>query len=366
MVVHSNTKVDKNNIKLQHISDEIAVSPENDTSLDKCKHLDTTVSNYIDNEDITKVKTTLKNDVLKFKKLAYKKTYSYLLNDAYLDYLLNQKNRKYDFLIKQVSEAIECKNVYLQQGFEYFTHTCKRKTCLSCQNKRTAELIDSYLNQLDFDKKDIYFGTATKSATSKSLLQKNVNDTINAFSVIVRNIKKTYGLEVQAIRTLECTHNILKDTYHLHVHYLIKGQKQAELFRQLWFNHWNKKSGYTIDKKAQHLTVANKNSGLELFKYCTKIEDKVSFEALSNILYVFQNRRLVQAYGMTKETVVNEETEKTVNVSNGYKTEVYKYDIEDFNYNSATDRMTKFVPSKIDLKIFQKLKDKKYAYHTTD
>lgn len=361
MVVHSNTKVDKNNIKLQHISDEIAVSPENDTSLDKCKHLDTTVSNYIDNEDFVKVKTTYKNDVLKFQKLAYKKTYSYLLNEAYLDYLLNQKNRKYDFLIKQVSEAIECKNVYLQQGFEYFTHTCKRKTCLSCQNKRTAELIDSYLNQLDFDKKDIYFGTATKSATTKSLLQKNVNDTINAFSVIVRNIKKTYGLEVQAIRTLECTHNIVKDTYHLHVHYLIKGQKQAELFQKLWFDHWNKKSGYTIDKKAQHLTVANKNSGLELFKYCTKIEDKVSFEALSNILFVLQNRRLVQAYGMKKEIAVNDVSEKTVNVSNGYKIEVYKYDIEDFNYNSATNKMTNFIPNKFDLKIFQKLKDKKNA-----
>lgn len=252
----------------------------------------------------------------------------------------------------------------MQQGTEYFTHTCKRKTCLSCQNKRTAHLIDSYLNQLNFDSKDIYFGTATKSATSKSLLQKNVNDTINAFAVIVRNIKKTYGLEVKAIRSLECTYNIEKNTYHLHVHYLIKGQKQSQLFQQLWFDKWNKTSGYTIDKKAQHLTLADKNSGLELFKYCTKIEDKVSFEALSNILYVFQNRRLVQAYGMKKEIVVNDATEKTINVSNGYQTEIYKYEIEEYNYSPGNgSKMTKFEPTKLDLKLFQKLKNKKYAYH---
>lgn len=362
MQLHSSAKIAKSYTNLQIIQQDIAVSPENDTYLDKWKHLDTTYCNCNDNECVAKENDVLKEDVRKFKKLAQKKTVSYLFNDAYLSYLLNQNNKKYDFLVKQVAEAIECKNVYLQQGTEYFTHTCKRKTCLSCQNKRTAQLIDSYLTQIDFSQNDIYFGTATKSATSKSKLEKNLNDTISAFGTIVRNIKKTYNLDVQAIRTIECTYNEIEDTYHLHVHYLIKGQKQAELFQQLWFDKWNKTNGYTISKDAQHLTLADKGSGLELFKYCTKIGENVNFEALSNILYVFQNRRLVQAYGMKKETVINEESEKTVNVSNGYKTEVYKYEIEDFNYSSGSGSfMTKFVPTSEDLKLYSKLKAKKYA-----
>jgi len=369
MVVHSNTKVDKNNIKLQHISDEIAVSPENDTYLDKCKHLDTTVSNYIDNEDVTTFENRLKSDVKKFETLAYKKTISYLFNDAFLSYILNQNNRKYDFLVKQITDTLECKNVYLQYGTEYKTHTCKRKTCLPCQNKRTAMLIDGYLNQLDFSQKDIYLGTATKSATSKRELEKNLNDTITAFGTIVRNIKKTYKLDVKAIRTIECTHNILKDTYHLHIHYLIKGKKQAELFQRLWFDKFSKMRGYTIDKKGQHLTIANKNSGLELFKYCTKINSDVSFDALAEILFVFQNRRLIQSYGMKKEIAEDTTSEITENISNGHKIEIYKYDIEDFNYSSGNGNfMTKFNTNESQLSeleifqnnlLFKKLKFKK-------
>lgn len=362
MLVHSSAKVDKNYLNQQLKSIEITSGTENDTYLDKCKHLDTSSDNTIENEEVTTFENRLKSDVKKFETLAYKKTLTYLINDAFLSYLINQNNRKYDFLVKQVTETLNCKNVYLQYGTEYKTHTCKRKTCLSCQNKRTATLIDAYLDQLDFSENDIYFGTATKSATSKAELKKNLNDTINAFGTIVRNIKKTYGLEIKAIRSIECTHNVVKDTYHLHVHYLIKGKKQAELFQKLWLDKFSKKRGYTIDKRAQHLTIANKNSGLELFKYCTKIDSDISFNALAEILYVFQNRRLVQSYGMKKEVTENSENEVTENISNGYKIEIYKYDIDAYNYSSGGGYfMTKFEPDIIKLKIFQRLKNRKYA-----
>lgn len=362
MLVHSSAKVDKNYLNQQLKSIEITSGTENDTYLDKWKHLDTSLDNTIENEEVTTFEGRLKNDIKKFETLAYKKTISYLFNDAFLSYLINQNNSKYGFLVKQVTETLECKKVYLQQGTEYKTHTCKRKTCLMCQNKRTAELIDSYLNQLDFSKNDIYLGTATHSATSKAQLKKNLNDTIKAFGTIVRNIKKTYKLEVKAIRSIECTYNEQKNWFHLHVHYLIIGKKEAELFQKLWLDKFSKTKDYTVNKGGQDLRLANKNSGLELFKYCTKIGSDENFSSLAEILYVFQNRRLVQAYGMKKEVSENSENEVTENISNGYKIEIYKYDIDAYNYSSGGGYfMTKFEPDIIKLKIFQRLKNRKYA-----
>jgi hypothetical protein len=201
--------------------------------------------------------------------------------------------------------AWACGQSIEQKGEKFTSRYCNQRWCVVCNRIRTAKLIKAYepvLSQLD----DLYFVTLTVPNVKGQFLRKAIKEMIAACRAIQKAAQKKHerdpsALQLIGIRKIECTHNYIFDTYHPHLHFLIKGKEAAEHLKAEWLKHYKNAS-----ECSQDIRPAKEGSSQELFKYFTKLVTKIDgqvltlLEPLDVIFCAMRGLRTFQALGLKK------------------------------------------------------------------
>jgi hypothetical protein len=191
------------------------------------------------------------------------------------------------------SESIISKDGILNSAY------CKNRWCQVCNRIKTANLINGYQPELEKlqEKRFCTFSFQNVKANDLTNALKHYNKWWRIFYLYQkdqlkkyhRELKKaikdgldTYDLEqhikdirLAGIKKLECTYNSNEnsnwyDTYHPHIHLLIRGEKMARDCKASWIKYC-RKNGLKLDLQAQQIKEPDDNVCKELFKYFSKI-----------------------------------------------------------------------------------------------
>ena len=270
-------------------------------------------------------------------------TYSYLFD------LIDLKSG----LAKGYWQTYHCSSVILQDGNKINSRFCNQRWCLICNRIRTAKVINGYKESIE-KFSDAHFLTLTIPNVKGSELVTAINSMNKAIRDITKNAKKTYKLQIKALKKYECTHNKRTDEYHPHFHFIVNDKKTGELMLKLWLDKFPK-----ADIKGQDLSQANETSLVELCKYFTKIISKdndYNPKALDTMFRAARNKRTFQAIGMKKQ--VSEEVEEIQEQEIDFKeeaNEIFIYDKSFYDWVSAGGEcLSEYVPTKQDFKVIRK------------
>lgn len=167
-------------------------------------------------------------------------------------------------------KARACCNVVQQEDGELRCTYCKQRWCVVCQRIRMGQKINQYLPILrGWEREDsVFFVSLTKPNVDGDGLRDEVGDMIHQFGLCVQQMRRTRGMEVKAIRCIECTYNPDREDFNPHFHVGIKGKEQALALVEEWL-----KRHPEAVRKAQDVTRwdGTPEGLLELVKYATKL-----------------------------------------------------------------------------------------------
>ena len=189
---------------------------------------------------------------------------------------------------------------------------CKNRWCMVCNRIRTAQLIHTYSPVLD-EWTHKHFLTLTVPNVKAHELGLTIKIMNNAFRQIQNNLKKRTSRavslfpKIKGFRKLECTYNPVRDDYHPHFHIILDSEFGAIDIKEMWL----KKFPICADI-AQHISRADDNTCIELFKYFTKVLTKTTNEknekkysicpqVLDTIFKSIKGIRTFQTFGFTLE-----------------------------------------------------------------
>ena len=232
-------------------------------------------------------------------KKAFKKWHSKEVAQALIDWNPQSK------LIDKYKRALDCSETIHQNGKTLISLYCKQRFCPTCNNIRTAKLIETWEPIL---KKwsDLRMVTLTIKNVKGQHLEKSLEEMSKTLARIMDTIRKRYP-QIKALAKFEITHNQDSGEYHPHIHALACDQIAANLLRSMWIKAWNppplkvdkygqitetkrqpvdrkkyirrawygKDQVFPCSEKAQQVKRADLKSVKELFKYVTKLSVKV-------------------------------------------------------------------------------------------
>lgn len=211
-----------------------------------------------------------------------------------------------------------CEVLYQDKDGRLTTFYCSERLCPLCGAIRTAQLIESYSEEIDSWGDDCFMVTLTLPNCNGDELKQYIADMSKRFTLCVRSVKRTTG-EVRAIRKIECTYSE-DGTFHPHIHALIKGVDTANAIRDQWKKKTIKNDEYLADV-AQDVRKCRPGSVKEVFKYLTKISSKGYFnpEMLDTVICAMFGRRTLQNYGFTiaKEEKLENIADDELNLDTG-------------------------------------------------
>jgi hypothetical protein len=205
-------------------------------------------------------------------------------------------------LKKAYKRSFSCVRVVLQVGHNSTAETCKARWCFVCTRIRIAKLINAYYDPIKalFENNEVYHVVLSIPTVYDSELSNAWVEMRMSLRRIVRNLKKTYGLDITALRSSECTYNPKTKRYHPHYHLLIAGRKESEMVIQFWLKQFPK-----ARIKGQSIGKADVDSIFELFKYTAKGVIKNEYNALAEdaIFRSLYRKKTVETFGSIKKSV---------------------------------------------------------------
>jgi hypothetical protein len=248
-----------------------------------------------------------------------------------------------------------CTNVILQEGDTTRSKFCKQRWCKTCNNIRTANLMNGYREPLK-TLNNPQFVTLTVPNIEGQRLKQTIEGMVKTFVTIKRSIERNEKTKVKGIRKIECTYNDTKDNYHPHFHLIIEGKENAEKIVSQWLKRYPKAT-----RKAQDIKQAQEGTMQELFKYFTKLVTKETFypKQMDIIFRAMKGKRVFQAFGIKKqvsEDIDNIEVQKTIHL--GFENEIYVWDKYLMDWVSSDGVIVAdYTPGKKYLKYLDKLKN---------
>ena len=192
------------------------------------------------------------------------------------------------------------------------TSYCKNRWCMVCNRIRTGIYINTYSKRVQA--LDTRFLTLTSEMTKKCVTMAELEHTIKFYKTIFlkiqRKMKRNFG-NLGAIRKLEVTWNTKNKWFHPHFHVILENKNDSvKWFYNQWINTMAKHNVKVIEHK-NAISVTDKNTLNELFKYFTKLvkveksQDKLAEkrvlpyppQIMDNIFQVMHGQRVVQSYG---------------------------------------------------------------------
>jgi plasmid rolling circle replication initiator protein Rep len=209
--------------------------------------------------------------------------------------------------LKRIERTKNCLSIALQDGDKLIQSRCNQsRLCQNCARAESAKRIQEYKHQLtNLSKEDgLYFVTLTAPTCAQRELKSTIDKRIRAFAKVKNNMSRRYSQPLTGLRKLEVTHNKETDRYHPHFHFLIQGESQAMLLRDLWLKQFSDASVKAQDIRKIEVTENNHNNLIEVFKYATKglVKDNVDALAEYHILRAIDKKRIFQTFGNLKKT----------------------------------------------------------------
>lgn len=155
------------------------------------------------------------------------------------------------------------------------------------------------------------FGTVTLTNCTEAELPSVIDAMTKTRYNAIRSIRRTHGLEMNALFKLEVTYNRRSGLYHPHYHYLANGREQSDLFNSTWVD----RAPRNAEPWCQDIRQADPGSFREVMKYATKIitDDKqtgtrsVHLPSLHVTYRTLKGKKTLQPFGITPTKVVLDE-----------------------------------------------------------
>lgn len=205
-------------------------------------------------------------------------------------------------LRKSYINSFYCSSEIQQTGAKLTSKYCKTRWCNTCNNIRTAKLINTYSDALLNKVVEPYFVTLTLPNVPAELLKPTIQYINKTSTKILKTIKDKAtkeGLPVPTgIKKLECTYNHKSDNYHPHLHIIVDGLEHSQQIVKMWLS-----LTPSAVSDAQKIVKCYGNYHIELFKYFTKIVSKVGTSyrifptALDTIFNALVNQRIYASFG---------------------------------------------------------------------
>lgn len=268
-------------------------------------------------------------------------------------------------LKKSYWNSFHCSNIQIQKGDEISSNYCNNRWCIVCNRIRTAKMIIGYSEPLE-KLQNPYFVTLTIPNVKGKLLKRSIENMVDSFTRIRKNIKKTHGLKLTGIRKTECTYNPKRDDYHPHFHLIIEGKQEANKLVDMWLQQYPQAT-----KEAQDVKKAKEGTTKEIFKYFTKLINKDVFYAknMDVIFRAMYRKRVFQPIGIKKD--VSEDIDEIQTQKIDFKEpRSEKWEWVDACYdwvNADGETLSDYTPSDKTIKFIDKLKEhNEPKTHTTE
>jgi hypothetical protein len=165
------------------------------------------------------------------------------------------------------------------------------------------------------------------------------------------------GVAFQGLRKLEVTYNPIRDDYHPHYHFILRGKAMGEQLVEDWLKGWK-----GTDRDAQECKPADDKSAKELFKYFTKIISSKSKVAdrriypveLDWIFRVMRGKRTFQNFGFIPTQVIEDKSviDKFAEEVDSEMFWIWKENFTDWVNATTGEFLTEYSPSEGMKKLF--------------
>jgi len=159
-----------------------------------------------------------------------------------------------------------CNERMFQTNGQMHTAYCSNRFCLVCGNYRQMRMWLSYGRQISEWKNQCYMVTLTIPNVKGIELRSTLQLMHKRFRYCWHHMRHKEGLEVRLVRATEVTYSKKNNTYHPHLHCLVKGKKTAVRLMKNWLQRWPEAKSV-----AQDIRKADKKAVYEVFKYCAKL-----------------------------------------------------------------------------------------------
>jgi hypothetical protein len=276
-------------------------------------------------------------------------------------------------LKKYYSNAFYCSHKLQQLGDSVSAKYCNCRTCITCNGIRTANYIKNYGEQV-FELHSPQFVTLTAKTiwcTDVETLRYEIQRREGIWRKIYDNAKKLKDGKflLKGLKAMEVTVRP-DDHYHIHFHFIIEGEKQAEWLKSQWLRHFSDAMPYLQVIKP----LISREGLLEVFKYGTKFSSKekkfingkiieiyktVEPHRLDTVIQALYKKRLISTFGgiiRVKDEDINEIVE-SVSIedleSAEDRTWEWAYD-SDWYAHDTGEKFSDFIPSDALRKVFNK------------
>jgi hypothetical protein len=249
-------------------------------------------------------------------------------------------------LKKQYWDTWHCSKTIKQNGHELNARYCKHRWCLICNRIKTADCINSYAEELNKIENKAFL-TLSRVNVPEDELNAEISLILKEFGQIINSLEgKGRNKKIKGIRKVEVTYNVNTNEFHPHIHGIFSFE-DAERIKKAWMRRCNELN-IKVSHKGQDIRMADENSVIEVFKYCTKLfkinkEEKDQFgrqiinvdvKPLDVIFQALRKRRTFSAYGLKKKKIDKKE-EKEVYDFLDFKIETWVWDASASNYTNA-------------------------------
>lgn len=297
------------------------------------------------NHNNTKELQDKNNPRLNLQKRARAKAFT----NSYLFDLIDLKSP----LNKSYWNTFHCSKTILQEGAKITAKYCNNRWCLTCNRIRTAKMINGYHSSIQ-DFKEPQFVTLTIPNVKAKDLKASIEQMNKGLMNCRRNLKKTFKIDLKALRKYESTYNKRTNTYHPHFHLIVDGLGASNELVNQWLKQFP-----TADIKAQDVRQATENSLVELCKYFTKIiarDSDYNPKALDIMFRAVKGKRTFQPIGIKK--YVSEDIEEIQGQEIDFispRNEIWGYECSVKDWSTADgELLSEYTPTKEDLKIINK------------
>jgi len=255
-------------------------------------------------------------------------------------------------LHKSYWNTFHCSKTILQEGAKITAKYCNNRWCLTCNRIRTAKMINGYHSSIkDFDNPQ--FVTLTIPNVKAKDLKTSIEQMNKGLMNCRRNLKKTFKIDLKALRKYESTYNKRTNTYHPHFHLIVDGLDTSNELVNQWLKQFP-----TADIKAQDVRQANEDSLVELCKYFTKIiakDNDYNPRALDIMFRAVKGKRTFQPIGIKKD--VSEDIDEIQGQEIDFKppqNQIWGYEKDVYDWVTADgELLSEYTPTKQDLKMIK-------------
>ncbi len=251
-----------------------------------------------------------------------------------------------------------CQTKLISVDGKYYTDYCKNRWCVTCCGIRKATMIIKYFPIVS-NWEEPHLLTLTLKSVKAENLDNRINQMVKSFSKIKdrcnKRNRRSNGMKIIGIKSLECNFNASKKTYNPHFHIITPNRQTALYLKQEWKKEWNK-NDFLAGERGQDLRKVEDSEKdlVEVIKYGAKILSdpdpihkrkrvkgdmtglKIYANALHTIYKALDNHRLFSSFGFILPKAETKETSART-VSN-FDTWIYKPKLMDWK-NSITGKL---------------------------